>query len=159
MIEAELMCMNAAHALGLCEPYEYVSQEQQGDKTSEVSALRIPRFDVSAQGGRYHRLSFETLLAHPERQVGYAGLARLMDACSATPDADKEKLFVHALLNVFVGNTDDHLRNFSMRYQQGLGWQLSPSYDITPADQEWPSSSGDINARHDLFLLGCQDRP
>lgn len=34
--------------------------------------------------------------------------------------------------NVFVGNCDDHMRNFSFLCDSDGKWRLSPAYDLTP---------------------------
>jgi serine/threonine-protein kinase HipA len=35
------------------------------------------------------------------------------------------------LFNAMIGNTDDHLKNFSLLHTH-RGWQLSPAYDLLP---------------------------
>lgn len=45
--------------------------------------------------------------------------------------ADVEEPYARVVLNIFVPNDDDHLRNHSFRYdRQAKGWRLSPLYDV-----------------------------
>jgi serine/threonine-protein kinase HipA len=46
---------------------------------------------------------------------------------------DNEELFARMVLNIFVTNDDDHLRNHAFSYDAQLqGWRLSPLYDVVP---------------------------
>lgn len=46
---------------------------------------------------------------------------------------DLRELFKRQALNIFVTNTDDHLRNHGFLYQAAAkGWTLSPLYDVLP---------------------------
>ena len=45
-------------------------------------------------------------------------------------DRKTQKLFRLMCFNVFVHNRDDHSKNFSYLYQDGV-WKLSPAYDLT----------------------------
>ena len=36
------------------------------------------------------------------------------------------------VFNAVVVNTDDHLKNFWMIYDQEQGWRLSPDFDLVP---------------------------
>lgn len=47
--------------------------------------------------------------------------------------ANTEELFARMVLNIFVSNDDDHLRNHGfVRDPQRGGWVLSPLYDVVP---------------------------
>lgn len=44
-----------------------------------------------------------------------------------------EELFARMVLNIFVTNDDDHLRNYGFVRDPRLGgWVLSPLYDVVP---------------------------
>ncbi len=49
------------------------------------------------------------------------------------------------LINSALRNTDDHLRNFSLLHD-GVGWRLSPAYDIVPDET--------MGAYHQITLSG-----
>lgn len=45
---------------------------------------------------------------------------------------DLKQLFMRLIFNILCNNSDDHLRNHGFIYAPGLGWRLSPAYDIVP---------------------------
>ncbi|WP_440995644.1 type II toxin-antitoxin system HipA family toxin [Arhodomonas sp. SL1] len=96
-------------------------------------ALLIERFDLSPEGGRYHMISFQTLLGYTEGwyALAYADLADPLRRHSATPSTDLPALYRQAVFNAAIGNTDDHLKNFSLFHTE-TGWHLTPAYDLTP---------------------------
>jgi serine/threonine-protein kinase HipA len=114
--------------------------------------LLVRRFDISAEGGRNHMVSFKTLCG--ERNgvyvTSYSELfAQVLDA-SCRPKADVEMLYRHMVVNAAIGNTDDHLKNFWMLRDED-GWKLSPAIDLVPAG---------LNRReHQLSFLHHYDCP
>lgn len=95
-------------------------------------ALLVERFDFSPGGGRYHMLSFQSLLdVDGWYNLGYADLARPLRRYSSRPQEDLVAFFRQAAFNAAIGNTDDHLKNFSMLHDEG-GWRLTPAYDLLP---------------------------
>ncbi|EIC20596.1 capsule biosynthesis enzymes related protein [Thiorhodovibrio frisius] len=95
------------------------------------TALLIERFDC-ANGGRRHMLSAQTLLdARGWYQLGYVDLADSIRAVSDAPERDLPMLYRQAVLNAILGNTDDHLKNFSLQ-DTDVGWCLTPAYDLLP---------------------------
>lgn len=98
--------------------------------------LRVKRFDVSPQGGRYYTLTLNSLLKDRETQedphhASYEDIARCLRHHSVNPVDDCYQLLGQLLINSEIKNTDDHLRNFSVLHD-GKGWRLSPAYDIVP---------------------------
>jgi serine/threonine-protein kinase HipA len=111
--------------------------------------LKVERFDVSATGGRYHLLTFNSLLKNEHDQddsltASYEDLVKMIRLYSDSPKADLQTLFGQMLINMAVRNTDDHLRNFSF-ISDGLGWRLSPVYDVVPNE--------DMATEHQLSCL------
>jgi serine/threonine-protein kinase HipA len=51
----------------------------------------------------------------------------------ATVDADLAQLWRRIVFNIFVSNTDDHLRNHGF-LMTPHGWMLSPAYDLNPVE-------------------------
>lgn len=72
---------------------------------------------------------------HEATRSSYKALAEQMRA-RALPRylaRDLRELFKRQALNIFVTNTDDHLRNHGFLYQVAAkGWTLSPLYDVLP---------------------------
>ena len=86
--------------------------------------------------GRIGFCSALTLMGIHERDASsYKALAAQMRA-RALPKylaRDLRELFKRQALNIFVTNTDDHLRNHGFLYQvKAKGWTLSPLYDVLP---------------------------
>lgn len=48
---------------------------------------------------------------------------------SRSPRHDLHELFDRVVVNVALGNTDDHLRNHGFLLEEGV-WQLSPAFDV-----------------------------
>lgn len=77
------------------------------------------------------------------RVSSYDDLADVVRKHSADPIADLAALFRHTVFNGLMGNTDDHLKNFSMLHGAG-GCRLSPAYDLLP--------DINMNQEHVLFF-------
>lgn len=50
---------------------------------------------------------------------------------AAEPQRELSMLYRQVIFNVMIGNTDDHLKNFSMLHDEN-GWRLSPAFDLVP---------------------------
>jgi serine/threonine-protein kinase HipA len=67
------------------------------------------------------------------RDLAHAIRAHALPARAA---ADTRELFARMVLNIFLNNNDNHLRNPSFRYDVvAQGWHLSPLYDVVPQPQ------------------------
>jgi serine/threonine-protein kinase HipA len=97
--------------------------------------FRVERFDVSPEGGRYHLLTFNSLLKDSESRdphiASYEDITKFIRMYSNNPVTDCHLLLGQIFINSELKNTDDHLRNFSL-LNKGNGWELSPVYDIVP---------------------------
>ena len=96
----------------------------------------VRRFDREPLPGggesKLHMASACALLeADPfEDALDYRDIMRL--TVRLTSDArDAEQLFRVMCFNVFAGNCDDHIRNFSYLCDSKGRWRLSPAYDLT----------------------------
>ncbi len=61
----------------------------------------------------------------------YSDLAEVIRHVSDHPKKDLEQQYRQMVFNVFIGNRDDHEKNFSMLHGDN-GWQLTPAYDLLP---------------------------
>jgi serine/threonine-protein kinase HipA len=93
----------------------------------------VKRFDVSAEGGRYHMVSLRTLCKErPGIYVhSYSDLAQVLRKHSASPADDLAALYRRMVFNAAIGNVDDHLKNFWMLVRPG-GFRLAPAFDVVP---------------------------
>lgn len=63
----------------------------------------------------------------------YVNLANIIRRHAADPERDCLELYRRMLLNIFIGNTDDHARNHALIYDTvEQVWRLSPAYDVLP---------------------------
>ena len=138
IIGLEKAAMDCARAAGLQVPDTCIVHA--GTK----KLILVRRFDVTAHGGRHHMISLSTLCKErlDYRVSGYDDLADAVRKHSANPSEDLTRLFRHAIFNGLVGNTDDHLKNFTMIHDIG-GYRLSPAYDLLP----------DVNANQEHVLI------
>ncbi|MEU8396847.1 HipA domain-containing protein [Nonomuraea sp. NPDC048892] len=90
----------------------------------------VRRFDRLA-GGRVHQEDFaqvrEVAVASKYEKATYAGLARVINA--VCPQDMTEYLRRLAAI-VVMGNLDAHLKNWTLRYPDGVNARLSPAYDF-----------------------------
>ncbi len=125
------------------------------DTVGYREVLKVARFDLSPQGGRYHTITMNSLLKDPNDQddplyARYEDLAEILRKYSTKPKEDLEQLFGQMLINRALHNTDDHLRNFSL-IQYPDGWRLSPVYDVVP--------DYTLSSEHQLAVLGSAYLP
>jgi serine/threonine-protein kinase HipA len=127
VVGLEAACLTLARRAGLDVP------ESRLQTIGARRVLMVKRFDVSAEGGRYHMVSMRTLCkerpgiyAH-----GYSDLAQVLRKHSASPADDVAALYRHMVFNAAIGNVDDHLKNFWMLARAG-GFRLAPAFDLVP---------------------------
>lgn len=94
--------------------------------------LLVDRFDI-LPGGYRHMISLQTLLlAGGYYQLRYFDMLSVIRKYSSDPLQDSELLYRQMVFNAIIGNTDDHLKNFWMVHEHGIGWRLSPAFDLLP---------------------------
>jgi serine/threonine-protein kinase HipA len=110
-------------------------------RTAGKDVLLVERFDrVPAGDGRpgvarRQMLSMLTILGLSETTARYASYAQMAQQVRSGPWTDVPgtlaELFTRLVVNVVVGNTDDHLRNHAA-FWDGAHLELTPAYDIAP---------------------------
>jgi serine/threonine-protein kinase HipA len=94
--------------------------------------LLVKRFDIADEGGRHHMISMQTLLqAEGWYILSYRDMFGVLQKYSFQPEVDIPALFRQMVFNALIGNTDDHLKNFTMLHGRN-GFYLSPAYDLLP---------------------------
>jgi serine/threonine-protein kinase HipA len=68
---------------------------------------------------------------HFQDGVSYLEIVEFLTRNGANPESDLTELWQRIVFNVFVSNTDDHLRNHGFILTE-KGWRLSPAFDINP---------------------------
>ena len=94
--------------------------------------LLVKRFDIADEGGRHHMISMQTLLkAEGWYNLSYRDMFEVLRKYSFQPEVDVPVLFRQMVFNALIGNTDDHLKNFTVLHGRN-GFYLSPAYDLLP---------------------------
>jgi serine/threonine-protein kinase HipA len=123
----EAVYLDVAEAAGLPVP------ERRLMTFSGKTVLLVRRFDRSEDGRPSSYLSMGTLLQELPGTYGtsktYLDMAAVAQSIGVT--APEEQMFRRLLVNAFLHNTDDHLRNHAV-INRGQGWELSPVYDVVP---------------------------
>jgi serine/threonine-protein kinase HipA len=101
---------------------------------SPYTTFLVRRFDRTSERGRLAFISAMTLTQHTDGEAGasYLELVDLLQSRGADTRVDCMQLFRRVLFNIFIHNTDDHLRNHGFFVNEG-GIRLSPAYDINPS--------------------------
>lgn len=117
--------------------------------------LLVERFDrVATPGGPARRLmlSMLTVLGYTAMSSRHASYAEIAEAIRTGPWTDVRgtlrELYKRLVLNVIVGNNDDHLRNHAA-FWDGQQLTLTPAYDIAPQPRNSQTSTQAIGVTRD----------
>lgn len=108
--------------------------------------LLVRRFDRGA-GRCFHKVSVYSLC--PEAEVkshsggDYALIFKAIERCCVAAQRAKAQMVRRMLFNIRVNNTDDHLKNFELIFNDAHGgFDLSPAFDITIDPYRSPRATG-----------------
>lgn len=96
--------------------------------------VRFDRTEKNGEKNKIHMASTAALLEADYKApcMDYHTLMKLTRILTRENKEDIENMFRRMCFNVFAHNRDDHAKNFSFLYDEGLnGWRLSPAYDLT----------------------------
>ena len=82
-------------------------------------------------------------LTEDKYQGSYEQVAKILLKYSTTPGLDVVNFFEQVLFSFLTGNADMHLKNFSL-INEGLGYVLSPAYDMVATALVNPSDDEDL---------------
>jgi len=104
--------------------------------SSRYHTFLTKRFDRTNTGERIHYASAMTMLGYIDGNnyqdgVSYLEIVDFLTNYGANVDSDLAELWRRIVFNIFVSNTDDHLRNHGFILTD-KGWILSPAFDINP---------------------------
>jgi serine/threonine-protein kinase HipA len=104
--------------------------------SSKYYTFLTKRFDRTNTGERIHYASAMTMLGYVDGNnfqdgVSYLQIVDFLTQYGATVESDLRELWQRIVFNIFVSNTDDHLRNHGFILTD-KGWILSPAFDINP---------------------------
>ncbi|MBP9726015.1 MAG: HipA domain-containing protein [Gammaproteobacteria bacterium] len=132
LLENEYLSMQAFQAL---LPNDSVAELFFGEVENVAkSALLIKRFDRN-NGQRIHFEEFNQLLGRASQKKydgAYEDMSVFISNNTQCLITENYRLFLRILAGMLIGNTDMHLKNFSMIYTPH-GLRLAPSYDQVSA--------------------------
>ncbi len=124
--------------------------------------LAVRRFDRTLEGGRIHMEEFAQVLQYEPRQKYGRGLAvdwpamlRVLDRLSPNPVADVRECVRRIVAFILLGNSDAHLKNWALRYPDGVAPVLAPLYDpvcVAAFFEDVPAANYAVNRAIDAKL-------
>ena len=102
------------------------------------------RIDRNPDGTKNHMIDFLQILELEDKYKGtMETLGKTIGELSANTLLDKLRFFELTIFNYIIGNTDMHLKNFSM-WLSDKQWTLSPAYDLLNVKLILPQDKEDI---------------
>ncbi len=139
--ELESATMHMANVCGIkVVPHSLVKLQ---DETLCYITKRVDRT-------RKNKLHMEDMCQLSERltEDKYKGsheqVAKLVLNYSNTPLLDVSNFYEQVLFSFFTGNSDMHLKNFSLLEKEGQGLSLCPAYDLVPTALVNPSDTEEL---------------
>ena len=85
-------------------------------------------------------------MTYDKYRGSYEGCGRIVKKYSEYPGIDMSELFLRVLFSYVIGNSDMHLKNFSMRENEPAerNYRLSKAYDILPVNVILPEDSDEM---------------
>ena len=74
----------------------------------------------------------------------YEQIAKVLRACSSYAGEDTERHMALLLYCFLIGNSDMHLKNFSLIREHDGEWHLSKAYDLVPVKTVMPADPDDL---------------
>ncbi len=138
----EYTCMRLAALAGVnvaqCSPEPMSAMGDHPDLVAALGAetrfLAVDRFDRGPNSAVHMEDACQLLTLMPNQK--YSGreqfviLFGLLNRLSTRGIEDVRQLFIRQAVNTLLGNSDAHLKNFSVLYHNGISPELSPAYDI-----------------------------
>lgn len=139
LVRNEYVGYQLMHALGLhCAEAQIISRSEAElpEAVPFPEILAVKRFDRGPGGARVHMEEFAQVLGYePRHKYGkgiepdFIAVIRVLDRFSARPAQDVQEFVNRYLAFILMGNTDAHLKNWSLLYEDGRTPTLAPLYD------------------------------
>src|SRR5690606_22335207 len=139
MPENEHLTMRIAEALGV----NVVKSSLIRLKSGELAYI-TKRIDRTDAGEKTHMLDmFQITEAFDKYKGSMEKIGKALDSYSSNTLLDKTFFFDLALFSFLTGNSDMHLKNFSM-IESSSGWVLSPAYDLLNVAIVFPEDTEEL---------------
>lgn len=149
--EAEHFAMLFAHACGMATAESGLIRLDSGELAYLCRRMDRPR------GVLRHMEDFCQILGKVTAQKYNGSMEQIGKAIRAHSDApglDAIRFFELAVFCFLTGNSDMHLKNFSLLETESGGWELSPAYDLVPVQIVLPEDKEELA----LTLNGKKNR-
>ncbi len=111
-------------------------------KVDETFAYITKRIDRDIKDNMVNMYAMEDFcqlsnrMTYDKYRGSYEGCGRIVKKYSEYPGLDMSELFLRVVFSFVIGNSDMHLKNFSMRENEPAGrtYALSKAYDILPVN-------------------------
>lgn len=138
--EAEHLIMSMADAVGI--PTVPHALLQNGDQYAYITK-RIDRTTPNGQTGMLAMEDFCQLdlrLTQDKYKGSYERCAKIIERHSSRSGLDMTELYIRLVFSYIVGNSDMHLKNFSLieTAEGSAQYVLSPAYDLLPVNVIMP---------------------
>lgn len=177
IVANEQLCLLTAQNLGLEVPESFIVSLEDNDGENVLFATKRYDREIGAQHKiisglpvpyRLHQEDFAQALGiasaakYEKRQEGYLQkMFELLRAYSANPVADQLKLWDICLFNYFAGNTDSHIKNFSLLYSGDFKHiKLAPAYDLVSTmiyDGSTDEMAFSIGGKYSVHKIGREE--
>lgn len=113
------------------------------------------RFDRTPMGRKVHMQSLAALRHYDFNAAGAYSYEQAIETIRllGLDAVDLEQQFRRAVLNLFIRNQDDHVKNIAFLMDRSGAWRLSPAFDLAYA---W-NPSGEWTGSHQMSLNGKRD--
>ena len=170
----EQLCQLTAKHLGIRVPDSFIAEPQAGESLPMLFATgrydrKMPDCPAVLSGRpvplRLHQEDFAQALGVPAAEK-YESPGRhylhdmftLLRMYSADPVSDQLRLWDMIIFDHLVGNADNHIKNFSLLYNESLsGIRLAPAYDIVSTavyESQTRNMAMNIGGQYDLSSIG-----
>lgn len=147
IVTNEQLCLLTAKHLGIAIPDSFIISL--GSSNDEEVLFATKRYDRKLEGSehildgltvphRLHQEDFAQALGIPavlkyekDGQEYIKKMFEIIRSHSSNPIVDQMKLWEICIFNYLIGNTDNHIKNFSLVYSEDIKYaRLAPAYDI-----------------------------
>lgn len=138
----EHACMTLACLAGVnvaqCRPAPMGTMTDRPDLVAALGSntrfLAVDRFDRGPNSAVHMEDACQLLTLMPGQKYSgakqFVKLIQILDRLSTRGIEDVRQFFIRQVVNTLIGNSDAHLKNFSVLYHNGIDPELSPAYDI-----------------------------
>ena len=141
LIAAEAWALSAASAAARCARAALLDLEgapltlvvERFDRASvDGASCRIHQEDCCQAQGLAPVKKYASTMAPRGDDPTYAAMARILSSYAEHPDEELAEMLRQIVVNVALGNTDAHAKNYAFLYEKTSLPTLSPLYDVVP---------------------------